>query len=177
MLEDFIQSRFVLLLAFLFALIMLVIYMFLLRYIARWMIWISLILCITVFALATTFCFTAWFRLDRSLKYENELAMDLQEMNVTLHADETDPEQIDVTTEFDSENEKSSMVENFGTAMVLLENFAPMRVVWLTFGILCCIICVALIVCVCCLCERISLAASMTLILLGLSLSERETLF
>ncbi len=46
MIEDLIESRSILLLSLLFAIIILLIYMILLRYLARWMIWISLILCI-----------------------------------------------------------------------------------------------------------------------------------
>lgn len=161
MLEDLIQSRSILLLSFLFALILLVIYMFLLRYLARWMIWISLLLCITVFALATTFCFTAWFRLEKpALKSSNPISTDLQEINITFDRDHLDDDQILNAIHIDGEDQLSSTVDKFGTAMILLEDFAPMRVIWLIFGILCCIICVVLMICVCCLCERISLAAS-----------------
>ena len=172
-LEDLIQSRSILLLSFLFALILLVIYMFLLRYLARWMIWISLLLCITVFALATTFCFNAWFRLEKPLKNDNPMSSDLQQINITFDTNDLDRDQSDSAIHIDEEDQTSSTLEKFDKAMVLLEDFAPMRVIWLTFGILCCIICVVLMICVCCLCERISLAASRTFLWIFFSLESR----
>jgi hypothetical protein len=45
--------------------------------------------------------------------------------------------------------------------MILLDDFAPMSIVWLILGIICCIICSILIICICCLWERILLAAGM----------------
>src|ERR1700727_2664062 len=88
MIEDLIQSRYILLLSLFFAMIILLIYMFLLRYIARWIIWISLILCIIVFTLAATFCFTARIRikkLSNNNNNNNNILSDLDEMNITFN--------------------------------------------------------------------------------------------
>jgi hypothetical protein len=56
-------------------------------------------------------------------------------------------------------NKKLLTLEKFDTAMILLEDFAPMSIVWLILGIICCVVCAILMIFICCLCERISLAA------------------
>jgi uncharacterized membrane protein YbhN (UPF0104 family) len=154
MIEDLVQSRYILFLSLVFAMIILVIYMFLLRYLARWIIWISFILCIIVFALAASFCFTARIRLK---KFSNDNTIsDLGEMNVTFNTNVSD---IDIIIHTNSMNKKLLTTEKFDTAMILLEDFAPMSIVWLVLGIICCVVCAILMICICCLCERISLAA------------------
>ena len=149
MIEDLIQSRYILCLSLLFAMVILVIYMFLLRYLARWIIWISLLLCIIVFAFAASFCFTARIRLKR---FSNDnTSSDLGEMKITFNANVS---HVDIITHTDL-----SPSEQFDTAMNLLDDFAPMSIVWLVLGIICCVVCAILMICICCLCERISLAA------------------
>jgi hypothetical protein len=159
MIEDLIQSRYILFLSLLFAMIILLIYMFLLRYLARWMIWISLLLCLIVFILAATFCFTAQIRIKKSLT--SHTLSDLDEMNVTFNLNELDNDQFGITTNLDLNKKKS--LEKFDTAMILLDSFAPMNIIWLILGIVCCVICGILMICICCLYERISLAAGMKL--------------
>jgi hypothetical protein len=146
MIEDLIQSRYILLLSLLFAMIILLIYMFLLRYLARWIIWLSLILCIILFILAASFCFLARNRIKKLLNNNNTL-FDFNEMNITFN-----------TNEFDN---KSLTFEKFDTTMILLEDFAPMSIVWLILGIVCCVICGILMICIGCLWGRIVLAAGM----------------
>jgi ABC-type multidrug transport system fused ATPase/permease subunit len=159
MVEDFIRSRYVLLLSLLFAMITLLIYMFLLRYFARWIIWLSLILCIIVFALAASFCFTARSRIIKYSKNNNNTLPDLDEMNITFNANAFDTNQTEMITITDLTNKKISTLEKFDTAMFLLDEFAPMSIVWLILGITCCVICCIIMICTCCLCERLSLAS------------------
>jgi hypothetical protein len=45
--------------------------------------------------------------------------------------------------------------------MILLEGFISMNIVWLILGIVCCVICGILMICICCLWKRIALAAGM----------------
>ncbi|CAF1136138.1 unnamed protein product [Adineta steineri] len=151
MFEDLIESRYVLLLSLLFAMIILLIYMFLLRYLAQWIIWLSLILCIIVFALAASFCFVARIRMEKYSTNNNAL-FDLDEMNITLNINNFDINNTDT---------KISAVEKFDTAMNLLDEFVPMSVIWLIIGIICCVVCAILMICTCCLCERIRLAAAL----------------
>lgn len=158
MIEDLIKSRYILFLSLLFAMLILLIYMFLLRYIARWIIWCSLILCIIVFALAASFCFLARNRIKSSI-YSNKTLADLQEMNITFNANASDNDHMNIITNIDLINKKTLTLENFDTAMVLLEDFAPMSTVWLILGISCCVICTILMIFICCLWDRISLAA------------------
>jgi hypothetical protein len=155
MIEDLVQSRYILFLALLFAMIILVIYMFLLRYLARWIIWISFILCIIVFALAASFCFTARIRLKK-FSNDNNTISDLEEMNITFN---TNQSEFNIITHTNSINKKLLTLEKFDTAMILLEDFAPMSIVWLILGIICCVVCAILMIFICCLYERISLAA------------------
>lgn len=157
MIEDLIQSRYILILSLVFAIIILVIYMFLLRYIARWIIWLTLILCIIVFGVAASFCFLARNRIKNSMN--NQTLSNLDEMNITFNIDQLDDDNIDIITSTNLNNKKIISLEKFDTAMILLEDFAPMNIVWLILGIICCIICAILIICICCLWERISLAA------------------
>ena len=155
MIDDFIRSRFILLLSLLFAMLILVVYMILLRYFARLIIWLSLFLCIAVFALAAVFSFTARARMKVSAS-ENSTVPDLHEMNITFDANEFNQ---DTSTVGSSHNKLTESLEKFDTAMILLNEFAPMSVIWLVVGIVCCVICALLMVCTCCLCERIRLAA------------------
>jgi len=156
MIEDLILSRYILLLSLLFAMIILLIYMFLLRYLARWMIWLSLILCIIVFALAASFCFTARTRIKNYSKNNNDTLIDLNEVNITFNANEFDHDHLGST---ELTNKTPSTLEKFDTAMILLDEFAPMSIIWLILGIVCCTICAILMICICCLWERIRLAA------------------
>lgn len=148
MFEDLVHSRYILLLSMAFALAILLVYMLLLRYIARLVIWLSLILCIVVFALAAAFCFTARARVTKHARqrHANSNLINLPEMNVVF-----DVNQSTVVT--------STAVDKFDTAMILLDEFAPMSVVWLVLGIACCTICAVLMICTCCLRDRIRLAA------------------
>lgn len=155
MIDDLIRSRFILLLSLVFAMGTLIVYMILLRYFARWIIWLSLILCIGVFALAAAFCFTARARMQVSAG-QNSTVPDLQEMNITFDANEFNQESSSTTP---PPNKLAESVEKFDTAMILLNEFAPISVIWLVIGIVCCVICLILLVCTCCLCERIRLAA------------------
>jgi beta-lactamase regulating signal transducer with metallopeptidase domain len=157
MIDDLIRSRYILLLSLLFAMIILLIYMFLLRYLARWMIWLSILLCILVFALAAMFCFVARNRMKK-YSNNNNLLLDLDEMNITFNANEFDNDQMNATST-NLITKKPSAVDKFDTAMILLDDFAPMSVIWLILGIVCCVICGILMICTCCLCERIMLAA------------------
>jgi len=159
MIEDLIQSRYILLISLLFAMIILLIYMFLLRYLASWIIWLSLILCIIVFTLAASFCFLARNRIKNSLNNNNNNTLsNLDEINITFNANGWDN---DIITSTDLINKKSIRFEKFDTTMVLLESFAPMSTVWLILGIICCVICSILMICICCLWKRIALAAGM----------------
>ena len=159
MVEDLIRSRYILLLSLLFAMIILLIYMFLLRYLARWIIWLSIILCIIVFVLAAMFCFTARDRMKEYSNNNKNVLPDLNEMNITFNPNEFDNDQTDEGVIQSLINKKIPGVEKFDTAMILLDEFAPMSVIWLILGIACCVICVILMICTCCLCERILLAA------------------
>ncbi|CAF0975225.1 unnamed protein product [Adineta ricciae] len=162
MFEDLIQSRYILLLSLLFAMIILVVYMLLLRYLARWMIWVSIFLCIVVFALAATFCFMTRARMTKySANNNNNSFVDLEEMNITFNANEFNDNSSNTIINTDETTKKASSIEKFDTAMILLEQFAPMSVVWLVLGIICCILCAIMMVCTCCLWERISLAAAL----------------
>ena len=158
MMDDLVRSRYVLLLSLLVAMVILVAYMLLLRYLARWMIWISLLSCIAVFALAAVFSFTARARLKTYDSHNNTLP-DLHEMNFTFNLNDSSREEINSTAHAAATNGKGSAIEKFDTAMILLDQFAPMSVVWLVLGIFCCIVCAVLITCLCCLCDRLSLAA------------------
>jgi uncharacterized membrane protein len=158
MIEDLIRSRYTLLLSLLFAMIILLIYMFLLRYLARWIIWLSIILCIIVFVLAAVFCFTARNRM-KEYSNNNNVLPDLNEMNITFNPNEFDNDQTGEVATQSLIDKNIPGVEKFDTAMILLDEFAPMSVVWLILGIVCCVICVIIMICTCCLCERILLAA------------------
>jgi Ca2+/Na+ antiporter len=161
MFEDLVRSRYILLLSLAVSLVILVIYMFLLRYLARWMIWLSLILCIVVFALAASFCFTARARMNKhpNNHSRNNTFLDLAEMNITFDVNQPNSDQSATTISTDGQNPRDSAVNKFDTAMILLDEFAPMSVVWLVLGIVCCTICGILMICTCCLGERIYLAA------------------
>ncbi len=158
MIEDLIRSRYILLISLLFAMIILLIYMFLLRYLASWIIWLSLILCIIVFTLAASFCFLARNRIKNSWNNNNNTLSNLDEINITFNANVLDN---DIITSTDLISKKSITFEKFDTTMVLLESFAPMSIVWLILGIICCVICSILMICICCLWKRIALAAGM----------------
>lgn len=160
MIDDLVTSRYILLLSLVFALVALLAYMVLLRYVARWMIWSSLILCVIVFALAATFCFAAQIHLKNAVYNKNNTLNDLTEISITFNANKSDHDGIHVVSSVDFDRDKLSTIERFDTAMILLEDFAPMSKVWLILGIVCCCICVILMICICCLYERISLAAS-----------------
>ena len=153
MVEDLIQSRYVLLLSLLFAVIILLIYMFLLRYLARWMIWLSLLLCLIVFALAASFCFVARNRIKK-YSNQNHLLPDLDEMNIIFNTNGSNNNPTGIITK-----NRTLTFDKVETAMILLDEFAPMSVIWLILGIACCVACVILLICICCLWERISLAA------------------
>ena len=134
----------------------LLIYMFLLRYLAQWVIWLSLILCIITFALASGFCFTARNRIQKYLN-TNQLP-NLDEMNVTFNTNVSENNYASILTSTDLKNEKILTFEKFDAARTLLDEFAPMSLVWLILGIFCCIICGILLIWTCCLWARISLA-------------------
>jgi hypothetical protein len=123
------------------------------------MIWLSLILCIIVFALAASFCFTARTRIKKYSKNNNDTLLDLDEVNITFNANEFDNDHMGIITSTDLTNKKPSTLEKFDTAMILLDQFAPMSIIWLILGIVCCTICAILMICICCLWERIRLAA------------------
>lgn len=153
MVEDLIRSRYILLLSFGFSMIILLVYMSLLRYLGRWIIWSSILMCVIVSVFAAGFCFMARMRIQ---KYSNgnKLA-DFKEMNVTFDQNEFDQEIIstDLTTQ------RTFTLEKLDTATILLDEFASMNFVWLTLGIICCILCSIFIVCTLCLWDRILLAA------------------
>ncbi|CAM4933205.1 unnamed protein product [Rotaria socialis] len=166
MFEDLIQSRYVLLLSLAFSMIFVIIYMLLLRYFARWIIWLSLILCIIVFALAAHFCFVARIRMqkyfnDSTDKNNNSNLLNINEMNITFDINGLDTIDIKLITRTISINKTQVSLENFDTAMILLDQFAPINIIWLLLGILCCIVCGILLICTCCLYERIVLAAAL----------------
>ncbi|CAF2068804.1 unnamed protein product [Rotaria magnacalcarata] len=139
--------------------------MILLRYFARWIIWLSLILCNIVFALAANFCFVARIRMqkyfnDSTDKDNNTNLLNTNEMNITYDINELDTNDIKLITRTISINKTQFSLENFDTAMILLDQFAPVSIIWL-LGILCCVMCVILLTCTCCLYERIVLAAAL----------------
>ncbi|CAF4856483.1 unnamed protein product [Rotaria sp. Silwood1] len=160
MFEDLIQSRYIILLSFLFSMIILLIYMLLLRYFVQWIIWLSLILCIIVFALAASFCFATRIRMQKYLNNNNRVP-DLNEMNITLNENELDTNNTSIIIHTDVIDNEKLTFEKFDTAMILLDEFASISIIWLLLGIACCCVCVILILCICCLWERIVLASAL----------------
>ncbi|CAF1384886.1 unnamed protein product [Rotaria magnacalcarata] len=109
--------------------------MILLRYFARWIIWLSLILCNIVFALAANFCFVARIRMqkyfnDSTDKDNNTNLLNTNEMNITYDINELDTNDIKLITRTISINKTQFSLENFDTAMILLDQFAPGRAIY-----------------------------------------------
>lgn len=165
MIEDLIQSRYILLLSLVFSMILLIIYMILLRYFAQWIIWASLILCIIAFGLAASFCFVARARMQKYSQnnrnnYDNNTKLpDINEINITFNESVLDVNETNKITSTTILNRQKIKLENYDKAMILLDEFAPISIIWLVLGIACCTICFILIICTCCLWERILLAA------------------
>ncbi|CAF4323212.1 unnamed protein product, partial [Rotaria magnacalcarata] len=92
-------------------------------------------------------------------KDNNTNLLNTNEMNITYDINELDTNDIKLITRTISINKTQVSLENFDTAMILLDQFAPISIIWLLLGILCCVMCVILLTCTCCLYERIVLAA------------------
>jgi ABC-type nickel/cobalt efflux system permease component RcnA len=156
MIDDFIRSRFILCLSFAIGMMFLIVYIVLLRYLTRWIIWLSLISFMIVFALAAVFCFTARQRLNSSVNVNRTLPY-LLEVNATMDIDEFKHNR--THSDIDPMNEHVSSWKRFDNAVILLDQFVSMNLVWLILGILSCAIWLVLILFTVCLCSRLQLAA------------------
>lgn len=154
MIEDLIKSRFILILSLIVAIVLLIIYMVLLRYIARLIIWCSIVLCVVSLIVAAVFCFLARARVETMTKSDDSIN-DIPEMNVTFNLDYT----LADSKIYDTENGTVLLNTNgFDTANILLNQFAPMSIIWLILGVACSVLSIILMICTCCLYDRLTLA-------------------
>ena len=89
----------------------------------------------------------------------NSSIPDLHEMNITFDENEFNVNPARSIDETLLTNHIHSAIDQFDSTMLIFNEFAPMSTVWLVLGLVCCVLCALLMICTCCLCDRLRLAA------------------